>query len=248
MTYASEVLADSPYAYWKCDDGSGSTLADSSGNAQTISIIGSGLTFGVTQLASGLGNAVTFNGNQFLDRTMSLDFNSIPVTVECIVSLSDITTNKRALHAFGSEALMWRLGDTGDSNGSINTVFGAGGIGQAHTGSVMSINTPYHFVGTFDNAGNADVWLNGTKVLTHNPTNTNLSPGTAFDFGVNSNKIIGTVQHIAIYRGVVLSDYRIQYHAYIAGLGSAPAAPTRSRPSSRLKRPLNRAATARAVR
>lgn len=41
MTYASEVLADSPWGYWKCDETSGTSLADSSGNSRALTITGS---------------------------------------------------------------------------------------------------------------------------------------------------------------------------------------------------------------
>ena len=37
--YTAAVLADSPRAYWKCGEGAGGTLADSSGNGLTLTLV-----------------------------------------------------------------------------------------------------------------------------------------------------------------------------------------------------------------
>lgn len=51
MTYASEVLADSPYAYYKLDESSGATTAvDSSGNARDMTHARGAVAFGTAQL------------------------------------------------------------------------------------------------------------------------------------------------------------------------------------------------------
>jgi hypothetical protein len=46
--YATAVLADSPWGFWKCDESSGTTLADSSGNSRPMTISGSGQTLAQT--------------------------------------------------------------------------------------------------------------------------------------------------------------------------------------------------------
>src|SRR5262249_13962061 len=60
-TYASTVLADSPAAYWRLGESSGSSAADSSGNANGGSYSGS-VTLGAPALITDLDTAVDFNG------------------------------------------------------------------------------------------------------------------------------------------------------------------------------------------
>src|SRR5690242_7678629 len=40
MTYDDAVLADAPFAYWKCEETAGTSLADSSGGARDASLTG----------------------------------------------------------------------------------------------------------------------------------------------------------------------------------------------------------------
>lgn len=47
MSYDSEVAADNPLVYWKCEELSGSTLLDSSGNGRDASILTSSVVYGI---------------------------------------------------------------------------------------------------------------------------------------------------------------------------------------------------------
>lgn len=63
MTYASEVLADSPLLYWRLGEASGTTAADASGNGRTGTYAGSP-TLGASGLLTGDSNtAATFSGS-----------------------------------------------------------------------------------------------------------------------------------------------------------------------------------------
>lgn len=64
MSYAAEVLVDTPDLYWELEDTSGTTVpVDSSGNSRDAAIIGTiNPGFGQTALFSGLGTSVGLNG------------------------------------------------------------------------------------------------------------------------------------------------------------------------------------------
>ena len=61
MPYDTEVLADSPYLYWKLNDTSGTTAADTSGNSRTGTYVGD-FTLNTATIAPELG-AVCVNTN-----------------------------------------------------------------------------------------------------------------------------------------------------------------------------------------
>ena len=63
MTYASEVLADTPLAYYRLGEASGTTLVDSSGNARDGTYAGSPTLGAASLLVSDPSNtAVSFDG------------------------------------------------------------------------------------------------------------------------------------------------------------------------------------------
>jgi len=66
MTYASEVLADTPAGYWKLNEASGS-LADSSGSGLTLTLGGGSPVYGVAGPVTG-DNAVNFNTTAWFTR------------------------------------------------------------------------------------------------------------------------------------------------------------------------------------
>lgn len=61
--YATEVLLDSPLAYWRLNDTSGANIVDASGNGQTGTYFGSPTLGEPSLLTNGDGTAVKFAGN-----------------------------------------------------------------------------------------------------------------------------------------------------------------------------------------
>lgn len=63
-TYSATILADSPYAFWRATESSGTTLADSSGNSRTLTLPGSGYTLGLAGAVSdGTGKSFSLDGS-----------------------------------------------------------------------------------------------------------------------------------------------------------------------------------------
>lgn len=83
MTYASEVLADSPLLYWRLGEASGSTAADASGHSKTGTYNGSPTRGVASLIATDLGNtAVQFNGSDDCSFGGALMTNSAGATLE----------------------------------------------------------------------------------------------------------------------------------------------------------------------
>jgi len=63
LDYPTVVLADSPLAYWKLDETSGTVIADSSGNGRNLTVLSAtNLTLGVASPLGSGGKGVRFNG------------------------------------------------------------------------------------------------------------------------------------------------------------------------------------------
>lgn len=149
MTYDSEVAADSPWGYWKTNEASGSTLADSSGNARDMAITGSP-TLAQTG-PSGAADAVAWPASTV---TYAKVANSSPLsgasgfTIEAWVYL---TANPGGIAAV--------VGEGANATGTSNTEFGLSIDTSGRpvfymfntavrnlTGSALSLNTWHHIV------------------------------------------------------------------------------------------------------
>jgi len=92
--YASEVLADSPTAYWRLDETSGSTAADSSGNGNTGTYTGSPSLGATGALAFETPNLATdFDGsNDYVDLSFNLNPANTSLTIELWANAETIST------------------------------------------------------------------------------------------------------------------------------------------------------------
>ena len=82
-TYSSSVLADSPLAYWRLGESSGSTAADASGNGRTGSFLNTPTLGTGGALTSDSNTAVGFNGtDEYVTVPYAAALNPAQVTVE----------------------------------------------------------------------------------------------------------------------------------------------------------------------
>lgn len=218
MTYASEVLADSPLVYWRLGEASGTTATDSSGNGLNGTYSGS-YTQGVTGLLTG-------------DSDTAVTFTSGLVTVADTTDLSALTAEAWIKGADTGGGVVARMSTT-----TTNRVFSLGlnaGVAQAViyktnttltsvTGTTtVSNNAVHHIAMTYDGT-TLRLFVDGVEEGTPSTAvsgtlNTADGPLTAGGRGT-SGEYSGTVDEVAYYT-TALTDTRIAAH-YSAGVTAA---------------------------
>jgi len=99
MTYAEEVLADSPYVWLRFDEESGSTVEDHSGNNRDATIVG-----GLSRIDGPIGRAISGSGatNQYVNTGLDLGTILNNSTVEFWIRTTDTTDGDYWMGGVGS--------------------------------------------------------------------------------------------------------------------------------------------------
>jgi hypothetical protein len=239
MPYDAEVLADSPYLYWKLDDVSGTTAADASGNSRTGTYVGD-FTLNFAPVAPELGaRCVNFNGSTttgYVHRDVT-DFPTGDLTIEVWFRHTDaasLATDTLVSVSSGTHTNAFLLFIT-DSNSPRITVANNGNTLFNASGSMDSMRHA-HLVVTWVQATGAFVmYLNGAVVQTGTLSAAAVISATANIMVAQDNNAApptpslvagshwaGRIQNVALYPAA-LSEARVQAH-YLAG--SAPTSLT----------------------
>ena len=228
MSYASEVLADSPYGYWELDE-SGFPMADSSGSGYTILSPGTGtFTIGSATSPPQGGTSVNYaNGDTGVDVSA---FAGRPYTLE---GWFYPTTNDGG--AFinrgndgGADGVGIGIGSgTMDSDG-LEVIGIVNNIAWKPSGYTLpALNAWYHIVMT-DDGTDIRFYVNGTLQATVSSTAPNLS-SMEMHIGrenLSGRSIRGNVAHVAVYNSA-LSGSRVTAH-YNAASGLSAETGTRT--------------------
>lgn len=237
---STEILADSPTAYWKCDD-SGSTLADYSGNSFTLTLAGTN-TVQFASLLPGEATAYVRLGSSTgsANRAGSLGITP-PIsgdwTVEAVVMPQTAGTNQTLMFSIEGS------GETQANNAQVRFLInsGSGTIGALATGwetgsgtdtatsSAVNAAVPgavVHWAAVKDGtAKTVTFYRNGRQVapavsFTSNPDGGSGTMQTSIGAGADFTTTTMTIGHVAFYNGQKLSAARIFAHAKAAGLTS----------------------------
>ncbi len=225
-TYFTTVVGDSPTAYWRLGETSGTTLADSTANAYNLTISGSGYTMNQTGAISGDSNGALlmtgasqncYTGSATLQGTFSVEAWVYPTNA---TSLNGIVGSR----ASGDESFDMKY-DSGVFHGDIGN--GSSWITTAAdtAASYTTLNTWYHVVyvvtptgytiyvnGT--NAG-SNTWASATPIL-FNSTHT-LCVGADSDAAFE--ELSGKLDEVAIYN-YALTSTQVANH-YNTGINSS---------------------------
>ena len=206
MTYASEVLADSPLIYWRLGESSGTVAADASGhgNAGTYT---NGPTLGTAGLVAGDSDtAVTFDGVDDSVRS-TLTFGSMlsAFTAEAIIKPS-VISNGPFVIGLADDTIDLSI----NIDGSLFGIAGAGSF-QSAAGLIVT-GTTYHLALVWDGISTATIYRNGVSVAT-GTGNTATPGGVGFWAGDDavSDPFSGVIDEVAYYT-TALSTARILAH------------------------------------
>jgi hypothetical protein len=216
--YSAAVLADSPLAYWRLGDASGTACVDSSGNGRDGTYAGSP-TLGTTGLLTGDSDtAVTFDGtNDKVDITYGSWMDAgATITVEAIIKTNASGTRliiDRDKGASSPRVFQFRL-----NNGVLEfyKIGGTGGVVGALSPLTYNDNVKHHVAATYDGT-NIKLYVAGSLVKTQSAAGDLGAAAAYMSLGVNTssgdNSWFSGVMDEAAYYGTALSGARIAAHA-----------------------------------
>lgn len=218
MSYKSTILADTPTAYYRFNESSGTSALDSSGNSNTATINTSGITYGVAgALTNDPNKAFTFDGSTgYVDVPAGLSPTGLTTfSVECWFNTS----------GFGSNSRLVANGHTDSDHNGFQLYFngsriefevGNGSV-QANASAVAGISngTWYHIVGVYDGI-NILIYQNAVQTVGGSFSTTVSSDGHAISIGrnpvYNGDYAAATIDEVAIYDSIALSSARVTAH------------------------------------
>lgn len=208
--YASVVMADSPLAYWRMNETSGTTLSDSSGNSHHLTIP-SGVTLNNASLTNeSSAKCISMNGSNKISISAGtwMPSGNAARTIELWFS-STATPGGAALGLLGygknatRQAFNMRTAKTSEPYPAESYVFWTYADDLVVTvENSWNTGTPHHLALTYDGARNLKAYLDsvliGSKTLSADlatPTNTTLYIGG----NTLENAWNGKLQEVAIY-------------------------------------------------
>jgi hypothetical protein len=221
--YSAAVLADSPYAYWRLDETSGTVAADSSGNGRNGNFVASPLLGQGGALAEAGNTAVRFNAGsaQYVD--IPLAFGGVgwsEITVEVWVNLLGLTGNFQAMvSSTGTGFVHLQAYESGGNN----VVYGAPGS------SFLPIvppnaNSGWHHVVMTSKPGEQRLYLDGALIGSDtSAVNTvGLASSIRIGSGFSGGRFFqGLIDEVAIYR-TALSEAQVDAHFAAASQTGVP--------------------------
>jgi hypothetical protein len=217
--YDQAVLADSPAAYWRFDEGSGSTATDSTGHGNSGNYQ-NGPTLGAAGLIGGGNTAVSFDGVD--DRVFVPDSAGLSptaaVTVEAWVNGSSFASSPGGYRTVANKGNSYwlRVDNVAGVQRARFFIRDAGVFFGATSSVAIATGSTYHLVGTYDGS-TVRIYVNGVDQGPSTHTGAIDDTTTALVISTSSVSIWdGRLDEIAIY-GQALSSTRVQAH-YTKGI------------------------------
>lgn len=225
LTYAQEVLADAPWAYWPLSTAPSGVSPDASGNGHDFSVTGTPVFTGAQLLKNVAGASMVVSANgQSLSCTYDAAILGGSLTAEMWFEPTNLATGQpKGLFQWGNSelALTPRAGDSGVAFGKMQSYIG-GSVRTTPIAVVSANGVIHHMVMVYDHVtGTTSYYVNGAFLTSvtgaagaFNPTVGQLLR-YPFDFG-SGRETFGRHGHLALYKGV-LSAARILAHYTAAG-------------------------------
>jgi hypothetical protein len=217
VSYLATVLADSPLAYWKLDETTGTNAADSSGNGHAGTYEGSP-TLGVAPLIT-TGKSVTFGTSKdvAVASVFSIPTATSPFTFEAWIKTATVATRPIISGRNSGSAnanLDFEVRNTGTLSITPRDNAGAG-IVTVQSPGVVNDNVRHHVVATRSAAKLWTLYIDGASVATGSDTMgtgiTNLDLAYIAFEGRNLVYFDNTIDEVAVYQ-TALSAARVLAH------------------------------------
>lgn len=201
-TFNNLIINDGMVGYWKLDEGSGSSAADSSGygNDGTLGNSPTWINTSLPSLGFTDGAALSLNGST---NYVSLGTSNLPATnaAQSISLWANIgaTTNGNLIALSNSSSAAVQIKVNGTSFGAYG--WGGGTLVQTTT---PSTGTWHHIAYTYDGAGNQTLYIDGIAT-TATATNQTGSVTTAYlgTYAPNNEMFNGSLDDVRIYNRVL---------------------------------------------
>lgn len=229
LAYASLV------SYWKCDEKSGTTLADSGPGGNTLTLSGGasiGASGGLFPIAGPIpghaGGAVSSNGSAYASIALpTLPLGAAARTMECWVKTRDVSAKFIVSYGtFGAPTHTGCLLICNNSNNGDICASNSGDDAELNVGASLFNTGDWQYISmTYDGATTLKLYLNGALVVTKtvNAFNTVLATRgfELFDGQTFLSPMIGALAKVAVYNAALAaSDILANYNT--AKLGFAP--------------------------
>lgn len=220
MTYAAEVLADSPLAYWRLDETVAPTVVDSSGNGHEGNYIG---TYTLDQpglLTGDTNTCVDFSAGQGRYNAATTWADTTSMTVEAWCNPDTISGIDTIVRRSTSSVFTWAINlNAGKPEFQIRNTSGT--VVTALAAVAVTAGTTHHIVGTFDGT-TLRLYVDGVLAATATsaaPIATG-NPICIGSYHTTANAPFdGRIDEAAVY-GTALSAERVARH-YLAGVDHA---------------------------
>lgn len=212
--YGLEVLADSPLAYYRIGEPSGTTMTDSSGNSRNGTY--TNVTLGASSLLANDSNTAGTFSSAYGDVADAAWMDVTDFTIEGWVNPSTVT---------GNHAIISRDGNSGSRGWNLYQIGAAlridnGAAGNVQANSIFTIGATKHVAMTYTASGTTvRLYVNGSQVqtgtftLTGTLANNFAIGGSRAGAGNNPafNPFAGVIDEVAYY-GTALSAARLSAH------------------------------------
>lgn len=226
VTYADEVLSDSPLVYWRLGEASGTTATDSSGNGRDGTYVGSP-TLGATSLITSDADTcvdITSPTTQHVEIPYGSWMNVTDLTVELWANFDTVTGALRIITSRWNVTSNWLQYNLQIASSVLKFEVRTSTGTKTVTGPTLSTGTTYHIVGVFDSAAEqARLYVNKTAytATATGTLSTTTNSGSYIDLnGIRSTAsgnwiaayvMDGRIDEFAFY-DTALSLSRIQAH------------------------------------
>lgn len=214
MSYATEVLADSPRIYFKCEDGSGNPQDDSGSDRDATSTLGSGIGY-QTPGAVGFGINLPGTAGWYRDDEAALDLGDV-VTMECWFKATALGVTHGLISKLAGAYYM-RIDGTANK---LQLLASQTAMIVESTTSLSDTTTFHHYAATKTGA-TCKLYIDGVD-RTGSVSNTTLVDNIqplligSDDFALGSEVANGVIDEVAVY-ATALSSARVLAHFNAAG-------------------------------